>query len=47
MRGPMQDLGGGSMQDPGGTPLGSDLMTSSCSVNHVTIVVEHRYTVQY
>jgi len=30
-----------------GAPLSSDFMTSSCLVNHVTIVVEHRYTVQH
>jgi len=30
-----------------GAPLSSDFMTSSCSVNRVTIVVERRYTVQY
>jgi len=46
MRGPMQDLGAGSDVRPGrGAPLGSDFMTSSCSVNRVTIVVERRYAV--
>jgi len=30
-----------------GTPLCSDFMTSSCSVNSVTIVVERRYPVQH
>jgi len=30
-----------------GVPLSSDFMTSSCSVNRLTIVVERRYTVQY
>ena len=30
-----------------GAPLSSDLMTSSCSVNSVTIVVERRYPVQH
>jgi len=29
-----------------GAPLSSDFMTSSCSANRVTIVVERRYTVQ-
>ena len=28
-------------------PLTIDFMTSSCSVNRVTIVVERRYTVQH
>jgi len=28
-------------------PLSSDFMTSSCSVNHVTIVVERKYAVQH
>jgi len=30
-----------------GAPLRSDFMTSSCSVNGVTIVVERRYAVQH
>jgi len=30
-----------------GVPLSSDFMTSSCSVNRVTIVVERRYAVQH
>jgi len=30
-----------------GAPLSSDFMTSSCSVNRVTIVVERRYTVKH
>ena len=30
-----------------GAPLSSDFMTSSCSVNRVTIVVERRYAVQH
>jgi len=30
-----------------GAPPRSDFMTSSCSVNRVTIVVERRYTVQH
>jgi len=30
-----------------GAPLSSDFMTSSCSANRVTIVVERRYTVQH
>jgi len=30
-----------------GDPLSSDFMTSSCSVNRVTIVVERRYAVQH
>jgi len=29
-----------------GAPLSSDFMTSSCSVNRVTIVVERKYAVQ-
>jgi len=29
-----------------GAPLSSDFMTSSCSVNRVTIVIDRRYTVQ-
>jgi len=28
-------------------PLSSDFMTSSCSVNRVTIVVERKYAVQH
>jgi len=28
-------------------PLSSDFVTSSCSVNRVTIVVERRYTVKH
>ena len=47
MRGPMQDLGAEPNARPRrGAPLSSYLMTSSCSVNRVTIVVEHRHTVQ-
>jgi len=35
--------GAGPNTRPGrGTPLSSDFMTSSCSVNRVTIVVERR-----
>jgi len=30
-----------------GAPLSSDFMTSSCSVNRVTVVVEHKYAVQH
>jgi len=30
-----------------GAPLSSDFMTSSCSVNRVTIVVERRYLVKH
>jgi len=30
-----------------GAPLSSNFMTSSCSVNSVTFVVEHRYPVQH
>jgi len=37
----------GTMQDLGAGPLSNDFMTSSCSVNHVTIVVERRYAVQH
>jgi len=38
MRGPMQDLGAGAKARPRrGAPLSSDFMTSSCSVNRVTI----------
>jgi len=29
-----------------GAPLSNDFMTSSCSVNRVTIVVERRYTAE-
>jgi len=48
MRGPMQDLGAGPNAKPRrGAALSSDFMTSSCSVNSVTIVVERRYAVQH
>jgi len=30
-----------------GAPLSNDFMTSSSSVNHVTIVVERKYVVQH
>jgi len=30
-----------------GAPLSNDSMTSSCSVNRVTIVVERKYAVQH
>jgi len=30
-----------------GAPLSSDFMTSSCSFNRVTIVVERKYAVQH
>ena len=30
-----------------GAPLSSDFMTSSCSLNRITIVVERSYTVQH
>jgi len=30
-----------------GAPLSSDFMTSSCSVNRVSMVVKGRYTVQH
>jgi len=44
----MQDLGAGpNAKRRRGAPLSSDFMTSSCSVNRVTIVVERRYTVQH
>jgi len=40
--------GAGANARPGrGAPLSSDFMTSSCSVNCGTIVVERRYTVQH
>jgi len=43
----MQDLGAGPNARPRrGAPLSSDFMTSSCSVNCATIVVEGRYTGQ-
>ena len=42
-RGPMQDLGAGPNARPRrGASLSSDFMTSSRSVNRVTIVVERR-----
>jgi len=45
---PMQDLGAGPNARPRrGAPLSSDFMTSSCSVNRVTIVIECRCTVQH
>jgi len=48
VRGPMQDLGAGPIARPKrGAPLSSDFMTSSCSVNRVTIVVERRYTAKH
>jgi len=48
MRGPMQDLGAGPNARPRhGAPVCSDFMTSSCSVNRVTIMVERRYTMQH
>jgi len=44
----MQDLGAGpNARHRLGAPLSSDFMTSSCSFNRVTIVVERRYTVQH
>jgi len=44
----MQDLGAGPSARPRrGAPLSSDFMTSWCSVNRVTIVVERRDTVQH
>ena len=46
--GPNANLGAGPNARPRrGVPLSSDFMTSSCSVNRVTIVVERRYTVQH
>jgi len=46
--GPMQDLGAGPNARPKrGAPLSSDFMTSLCSTNRVTIVVERRYAVQH
>ena len=43
----MQDLGTGpNARLRRGAPLSSGFMTSSCSVNRVTIVVERRYPVQ-
>jgi len=43
VRGPVQDLGAGPNARPRrGAPLSSDFMTSSCSINRVTIVVERR-----
>jgi len=43
----MQDLGAGPNARPRrGAPLSSDFMTSSCSINRVTIVVERRFPVQ-
>ena len=48
MRGPMQDLGEGPNARPKrGAPLSIDFMTSSRSVNRVTIVEERKYAVQY
>jgi len=48
MRGPMQDLGAGPNARPKrGTPLSSDCMTSSCSVNRFTIVLERKYALQH
>jgi len=48
MRGPMQALvAGPNARSKCGAPLGSDFMTSSCSVNRVTIVVERKYAVQH
>jgi len=38
----------GANARPGrGAPLSSDFMTSSCSVNRDTIVVERKYAVQH
>jgi len=48
MRGSIQDLGAGPNARPKrGAPLSSGFMTSSCSVNHVTIVVVRKYAAQY
>jgi len=44
----MQDLGTGPNARPRrGAPLRSNFVTSSCSVNCVTIVIERRYTVKH
>jgi len=46
--GPMQDLGAGPNARPEhGASLSSDFMTSLCSVNRDTIVVECTYAVQH
>ena len=43
---PKQDLGAGPNARPRrGVPLSSDFVTTSCSLNRVTIVVERIYTV--
>ena len=48
MRCPIQDLGVGSnARLKRGAFLNSDFMTSSCSVNRVTIVVKRKYAVQH
>jgi len=47
-RGPMLDLGAGPNARPKcGAPLSSDFLTSSCSANRFTIVVERKYAAQH
>ena len=45
--GPALAVAGPNARPRRGTPLSSDFMTSSCSVNRVTIVVDRRYTVRH
>ena len=45
--GPALADAGPNVRPKRGAPLSSDFMTSSCSVNRVTIVVERKYAVQH
>jgi len=44
--GPVLEDAGPNTRPKRGAPLSSDFMTSSCSVNRVTIVVEGKYAIQ-
>jgi len=45
--GPALACAGPNARPGRGAPLSSDFMTSSCSVNRFTIVVERSYTVKH